>query len=99
MLGGDEEFAVALGTLDRAFSMADHAPARERAEPARYAIADLGVAGTSGAGDLLRYLSTDVHFEGLAKGLVDTADLAYFALMIGIFLIMTRTAVESIRWR
>ncbi len=63
------------------------------------AVSDLGVAGTSGAGDLLRYLSTDVHFEGLAKGLVDTADLAYFALMIGIFLIMTRTAVESIRWR
>ena len=63
------------------------------------AVSDLGVAGTSGAGDLLRYLSTDVHFEGLAKGLVDTADLAYFALMIGTFLIMTRTAVESIRWR
>ncbi len=62
------------------------------------AISDLGVAGT-GTRDLLRYLSTDVHFEALAKGLVDTADLAYFALMIGSFLIMTKTAVESIRWR
>ncbi len=63
------------------------------------AVSDLGVAGSAGTGDLLRYLSTDVHFEDLAKGLVDTADLAYFALMIGSFLIMTKTAVESIRWR
>jgi ABC-2 type transport system permease protein len=63
------------------------------------AMSDLGVAGTAGARDLLRYLSTDVHFEELSKGLVDTSDLAYFALMIGTFLILTKTAVESIRWR
>ncbi len=63
------------------------------------AVSDLGVAGSAGTRDLLRYLSTDVHFEDLAKGLVDTADLAYFALMIGSFLILTKTAVESIRWR
>lgn len=43
MLGGDEEFSVALGTLDWAFSVADHAPVRERTEPAGDAIADLGV--------------------------------------------------------
>jgi hypothetical protein len=30
---------------------------------------------------------------------VDTADLAYFVVMIGVFLLMTKTAVESVRWR
>ena len=60
------------------------------------AIADLGVAG---AGAALRWLSTGEHFESLVRGLVDTADLAYFAVTIGAFLLLTHAAVESVRWR
>ncbi len=63
------------------------------------AISELGVAGTSAARELLLYLSTDVHLEELVKGLVDSADLAYFAVMIGVFLVLTKVAVESVRWR
>ena len=63
------------------------------------AIADLGVAGTSEARDFFRYLSADVHLDQLVRGLVDTKDLAYFAVMIGTFLVFTKTAVESVRWR
>jgi ABC-2 type transport system permease protein len=63
------------------------------------AISELGVAGTSAARELLRYLSTDVHLEELVKGLVDSSDLAYFAVMIGSFLVLTKAAVESVRWR
>jgi hypothetical protein len=57
------------------------------------------VAGTSAARELVRYLSTDVHLEELVKGLVDSSDLAYFAVMIGSFLVLTKAAVESVRWR
>jgi len=64
------------------------------------AIADLGIAsGAPGVADVLRWLSTGSHFEEMSKGLVDTADLAYFAVMIGSFLVMTRSVVESVRWR
>jgi ABC-2 type transport system permease protein len=63
------------------------------------AISDLGVAGTALAGDALRWLSTAAHFDPLVKGLIDTADLAYFAVMIGTFLLLTNAAVESVRWR
>ena len=63
------------------------------------AAADLGVSGSSGAGEVLRWLSTDSHFQGLATGLVDTSALAYFAVMIGSFLVLTKAAVESVRWR
>ena len=35
----------------------------------------------------------------LRKGLVDTMDLAYFAVMISAFLVLTKAAVESVRWR
>lgn len=63
------------------------------------AIADLGVAGASGARDVFRYLAADAHLEPLVKGLVDTKDLAYFATMIGVFLLLTKASVESVRWR
>ncbi len=67
-------------------------------------VADLGVA-EGGAGTaarvsaVLTWLSTSDHFDKLARGLVDTRDLAYFAFMIGTSLVATKTAVESVRWR
>jgi ABC-2 type transport system permease protein len=63
------------------------------------AISDLDVAGTGGAAEMLRWLSTESHLEELVKGLVDTRHLAYFAVMIVAFLVLTKTAVESVRWR
>ncbi|HEY5656473.1 MAG TPA: ABC transporter permease subunit [Myxococcota bacterium] len=62
------------------------------------AITNLGVAGDA-AGELFRWLSTAAHFQEMLTGLVDTADLVYFAVMIGSFLLLTKAAVESVRWR
>jgi len=63
-------------------------------------IAELGIAGTApGVADTLRYLSVQLHFDPLLSGLVDTADLGYFAIMIGGFLVITKAIVESVRWR
>jgi len=67
-------------------------------------LADLGAAGGGAAGsdavgDTLRYLSSAEHFESIVMGLVDTKDLAYFAAIVGSFLVLTKAAVESVRWR
>ena len=63
-------------------------------------IAEFGIAGSApGVADTLRYLSVQLHFDPLLNGLVDSADLAYFAVMIGSFLVITKAAVESVRWR
>lgn len=66
-------------------------------------LADLGAAGgaasSDAVGDLLRYLSTAEHFESIVMGLVDTKDLAYFAVIVVAFLTLTKAAVESVRWR
>jgi ABC-2 type transport system permease protein len=63
-------------------------------------IAEFGLAGSSsGVADTLRYLSVQLHFDPLLNGLVDTADLGFFAAMIGGFLVITKAAVESVRWR
>jgi ABC-2 type transport system permease protein len=67
-------------------------------------LVDLVLAGaTEGAakwlGDLMRYMATGFHFERLLEGVVDTADLAYFVVVIGTFLLLSKTTVESARWR
>jgi ABC-2 type transport system permease protein len=67
-------------------------------------VADLGGAGGaaaagSGVSELLRWLSSSEHFEDLLQGLVDTRALAYFAFLIGSFLLLTKASVESVRWR
>lgn len=67
-------------------------------------VADLGAAqgaigSDSGATALMRWLSSADRFEQLVKGLVDTRDLAYFGFLIGVSLLLAKTAVESVRWR
>jgi len=67
-------------------------------------VAELGGAqglfsGGGWAADLLRWLATAEHFQRLTEGLVETRDLVYFAVMTGIFLLLTKAAVESVRWR
>ena len=64
------------------------------------AMSDLGVAaGASWVGDFFRYLSANAHVERLLRGLVETSDLVYYAVVIGTFALLTKAAVESSRWR
>jgi ABC-2 type transport system permease protein len=66
-------------------------------------IVDAGLAGGHGGSSTLSsalgWVATGRHTERLLTGLVDTADLAYFAVVVSGFLILTRSAVESARWR
>jgi len=67
-------------------------------------LVDLSLAGGgSGAvemfGELMRYTATGAHFEKMLEGMVDTADLAYFVVVTGTFLLLAKAAVESSRWR
>jgi ABC-2 type transport system permease protein len=57
------------------------------------------VGGTGGLGEVLKWMSTGEHFDQMRQGLVDTTDLAYFAVIIGSFLVLTKASVESVRWR
>ena len=65
-------------------------------------IALLGVIGNSlevNAGLVLSWMSPLVHFHPLSAGVIDTSDLAYFALFIGMNLFLTLRVVDSHRWR
>jgi ABC-2 type transport system permease protein len=67
-------------------------------------LVDLTVAGVPGEvaspiAAAVGWIATAPHFEEMLRGVVDTADLAYFAITTLGFLVLTKTAVESARWR
>jgi ABC-2 type transport system permease protein len=67
-------------------------------------LVEIGLSGGGGgaAGGLakgMRYVATGHHFENLLQGMVDTADLFYFVVVCGVFLLLAKAAVESARWR
>jgi len=49
------------------------------------------------AGNVLEYLSMLRHYESLLKGLVSTADLAYFILFIATFLVLSAHRLDNDR--
>ncbi len=44
-------------------------------------------------------LSINTHFQNIARGVLDTRDLLYYASMIGGCLLIAQTSLESRRWR
>ena len=47
----------------------------------------------------IRYLSLGSHLEAMQNGLIRLQDLVYFGALIVLFLTLSRTALESLRWR
>lgn len=45
------------------------------------------------------WLGTDAHIGNMARGVIDTRDVFYFASIIGTCLLITQAALESRRWR
>ena len=49
--------------------------------------------------NILEFLSIDYHFEGIARGVIDTRDQIYFLSMIFLFLFLTTQTLESRKWK
>lgn len=67
-------------------------------------IVDITMAGSglgreSGIAEVVRWMATGSHVDRMLQGLIDTADLAYFVISSGVFLLLTKTVIESARWR
>ena len=58
-----------------------------------------GLGRDSAIVEVVNWMSTGTHVERMLKGLIDTADLAYFAVSSGVFLLLAKTVIESTRWR
>ena len=52
----------------------------------------------SGLASIFEYLSIDYHFGNIARGVLDTRNLIYYFSGILIFILLTKTSLESRRW-
>ncbi|MGZ5244061.1 MAG: gliding motility-associated ABC transporter permease subunit GldF [Bacteroidia bacterium] len=51
------------------------------------------------AGDsLFEAISIQSHYTSISRGVVDTRDLVYFVSFIGVFLLTTKTIIQSRKW-
>jgi ABC-2 type transport system permease protein len=51
------------------------------------------------AGDsLFEAISIQSHYTSISRGVVDTRDLVYFMSFIGVFLLSTKTIIQSRKW-
>jgi ABC-2 type transport system permease protein len=62
-------------------------------------MAGSGLGSDSAIAQIVGWMSTGSHVEQMLKGLIDTADLAYFVVASGVFLLLSKTVIESARWR
>jgi ABC-2 type transport system permease protein len=47
---------------------------------------------------MLRMLSINNHYLSMSRGVIDTRDILYFASLISVFLLFTKTRLESRKW-
>jgi ABC-2 type transport system permease protein len=62
-------------------------------------MAGSGLAADSGLAEAVRWLATGIHIDRMLQGLIDTSDLAYYAIVSAAFLMLSKTVIESARWR
>jgi ABC-2 type transport system permease protein len=48
---------------------------------------------------VLAFISTDVHFESLAKGVLDTRDILYYVSVMVVSLVIATASLESRKWK
>jgi ABC-2 type transport system permease protein len=48
---------------------------------------------------VLAFISTDVHFESLAKGVMDTRDILYYVSLMVVSLVIATASLESRKWK
>jgi len=58
-----------------------------------------GIPSESPVAEVIRWMATGSHVERMLQGLIDTSDLAYYAVASAIFLLLAKTVIESARWR
>jgi ABC-2 type transport system permease protein len=54
---------------------------------------------TTGAAQVVNYLSIVTHFENFSKGVLESKDIVFYLSMIFFSLFITSRAMESLRWR
>jgi len=62
-------------------------------------MAGSGLGRDSAIAQIVHWSATGSHVDRMLQGLIDTADLVYFVVASGVFLVLSKTVIESARWR
>lgn len=66
---------------------------------ALYLVDDLLPVLPMGWAPVLQFVSVSYHFENIARGVIDTRDLVYYASLIFLMLYLAHNALESRKWK
>lgn len=59
----------------------------------------IGSSLSSGAiGNFIQQLGISAHYSSMSRGVIDTRDVLYFVSISTVFLLMSRTSIESRKW-
>lgn len=47
---------------------------------------------------IISYIGLQTHYNGISKGAIDSRDVVYFVSFIGLFILFTKTRLESRKW-
>jgi ABC-2 type transport system permease protein len=56
------------------------------------------IPGIGGFQSVIASLGIEEHYSSISKGVINSKDLIYFASIIGLFLYLTRTVIDSRKW-
>jgi len=59
-------------------------------------VASLSLFGKAGL--FIMSLGIEAHYASMSRGVIDTRDVIYFLSLIGIFILLTKTSLESRKW-
>lgn len=57
-----------------------------------------GLPAFKNAESVILYLGISEHYKSLSRGVIDTADVTYYLGVIALFLVLTRTSLDSRKW-
>lgn len=61
------------------------------------ALSGLGLFGGKAA-DVIEAIGMQYHYDSISRGVVDTRDVIYFVSVVMVFMLSTKTALESRKW-
>jgi ABC-2 type transport system permease protein len=57
-----------------------------------------GIIGSGSLANIIYLTGINAHYTSMSRGVVDTRDVVYFLSLISLFIMLTRTVIESRKW-
>ncbi|OQA05966.1 MAG: hypothetical protein BWY67_02036 [Bacteroidetes bacterium ADurb.Bin397] len=56
------------------------------------------ILGSGAIANVIYQLGINAHYSSMSRGVIDTRDVIYFISLVSLFIMLTRTILESRKW-